>query len=62
MKNEDIYIDFISQTKIYDYEVGENQAKQFATGYEIKKNAVIKMKNIDDIDELVELAAAEGNL
>lgn len=59
VKKEDIYIDFISQTKIYDYEVNSEQAQQIETGYEIKKNIIIKLQDVDDIDQLIELASEQ---
>lgn len=60
VEEEDIYVDFISQTKVFDYEVGENQAAQFQSGYEIKKNINIKMRDIDYIDQLIELASEQA--
>lgn len=57
VQSEDLYVDFISQTKIYDYEVIRNEAKQLEIGYEIKKNVLIKFDKIEDFDALIELAA-----
>lgn len=59
IKKDDIYVDFISQTKIYDYEIGDKQAEQHAVGYEIKKNINIRMDDIDLIDQLVERSAEQ---
>lgn len=59
VSEEDIYIDFISQTKIYDYEIGESQAEQYESGYEIKKNIIIKIDEIEHIDQLIELASEQ---
>ena len=38
IKKEAIYVDFISQTKVYDYSVENDTAEQFQKGFEIKKN------------------------
>ena len=59
IKEEDCYVDFVSQTKVYDYEVSENSAQQFEDGFEIKKNILIKFTEISDLDELIELAASQ---
>ena len=55
-----IYIDFISETKIYDYEqISEKSATQIQTGFEIKKNVIIRLDNLNGFDKLVELCAAQ---
>ena len=36
------YVDFITQTKIYDYRINGNTATQFIKGFEIKKNIQFK--------------------
>ena len=59
IQESDVYVDFISQTKIYDYEVGNTTARQFEKGFEIKKNLILRMKNIDQLDELLNLCAAQ---
>ncbi|NOQ74705.1 MAG: DUF541 domain-containing protein [Crocinitomix sp.] len=59
VEEDDIYVDFISQTKVFDYEVGDDRAEQFQSGYEIKKNINIKLQNIDYIDQLIELASEQ---
>lgn len=56
-----IYIDFISETKIYDYEqTTENLATQIQAGFEIKKNVIIRLDNLESFDKLVELCAVQG--
>ena len=57
IKKEDYYIDFISQTKVYDYTVTTNKAEQFEKGFEIKKNIIIATKSLKDIDEMIEIAS-----
>ena len=59
VKDSDFYVDFISQTKVYDYEVQEHSSKQLETGFEIKKNIIIRLNDIDKIDQLVELCAKQ---
>jgi uncharacterized protein YggE len=57
IKKEDYYIDFISQTKVYDYTVTTNKAEQFEKGFEIKKNIIIATKSLKNIDEMIEIAS-----
>lgn len=57
IKKEDYYIDFISQTKVYDYTITTNKAEQFEKGFEIKKNIIIATKSLKNIDEMIEIAS-----
>jgi predicted secreted protein len=59
---EDVYIDFITQNKIYDYvKTNENEhnvnLNQVERGFEIKKNIVLSMSDISEFDKLVEIAS-----
>lgn len=57
IKNENIYVDFISQTKIYDFTMKSNQAEQFEKGFETKKNIIISTQNLNDIEKIITEAA-----
>lgn len=57
IKKDDSYIDFISQTKVYDFSVEGTTAKQFEKGFEIKKNLIITTKNIANLEKLITLAS-----
>lgn len=57
IKKEDYYVDFISQTKVYDYSIVTNKAEQFEKGFEIKKNIIIASKLLNNIDEIIEIAS-----
>lgn len=61
IKEDEIFVDFISQTKIYDYkstltssQVNINQVEK---GFEIKKNVIIKLKETNLFDKVVDLAS-----
>jgi len=56
-KKEELYVDFISQTKIYDYDVSTNKAEQFEKGFEIKKNIIISTNSLKNIDSIIEIAS-----
>lgn len=63
IKEDDIYVDFISQTKIYDYQTSKEDQQntiniqQKETGFEIKKNIILRVKDIHLFDQLVEIAS-----
>jgi uncharacterized protein YggE len=58
IKPADIYVDMTSQNRIYDYTLKRNLAEQYVKAYEVKKNVIIKFKNITDLDNIM-LAAAK---
>jgi uncharacterized protein YggE len=53
----DIYVDMSTQTQISDYKVNGNYAEQYITGFEQKKNVIVKFKNIKDLDKMIAIAA-----
>lgn len=60
IKDSDVYVDFISQTRIYDYELNELNATQLDAGFEIKKNIIVRLKDAATFDRLTVLAAGFG--
>jgi uncharacterized protein YggE len=61
IRESDIYVDFITQPKIYAYDVSNNVAREKLAGFELKKNVSIHYSNRDLIDQLV-LAAARTQI
>jgi uncharacterized protein YggE len=59
LEGEDFYVDFITQTKIYDYNIESSKALQYQKGFEIKKNLIVKLKNSNDIDAVIELSSEQ---
>lgn len=57
IRDNDIYVDFITQPKIYGYEIQENNAKEKLTGFEVKKNISIHYTDRDLLDKLIAVAA-----
>lgn len=57
IKRDAIYVDFISQTKVYDYTLSTNKAEEFEKGFEIKKNIIIATNNLKNIDAIIETAS-----
>ena len=57
VKKENVYIDFISQTKIYDFEVNGMNSEQIEKGFEIKKNIIVSTSNVNSLEKLIALAS-----
>lgn len=49
----DISIDFITQTRIYDHTIEGSTITDYFKGFEVKKNLIIKIKDITVIDEIM---------
>ena len=57
IRDADIYVDFITQPKIYGYEIADTTAREKLTGFEVKKNVSIHYSDRDLLDKLVAAAA-----
>lgn len=57
VKKENVYIDFISQTKIYDFEVNGMNSEQIEKGFEIKKNIIVSTSNVNSLEKIIALAS-----
>jgi len=53
IKQQDIYVDMTTQTKVYDYSLKHNYSQQYLKGFEIKKNVIIKFKDINDLENIM---------
>lgn len=49
----DTYIDFITQNKVYDFDVSVDIAKQFLAGFETKKTVAVKYKNRESLEKIL---------
>jgi uncharacterized protein YggE len=56
----DTYVDFITQTKIYDFRVESSTATQYLSGFETKKTIAVKYRNQDLFEKIVSTAARVG--
>jgi uncharacterized protein YggE len=57
VRDSDIYVDFITQPKIYGYDVQENVAREKLAGFELKKNVSVHYSDPELLDRLVSAAA-----
>lgn len=55
IKKEDFYVDFISQTKVYDVSLSDDQKliSEKIKGFEIKKNIIIKTNDHSKIEKII---------
>lgn len=62
IKKEAIFVDAITQSRIYSYALNEqeNVAKESLKGFEIKKNIIISYTKNDLLDKIMTLAADEA--
>ncbi len=54
---DDVFVDFIAQSKIYGFEVAGNLAREKLVGFELKKNVSIHYRDRDLLDKIVVAAA-----
>jgi uncharacterized protein YggE len=59
--DSDIYVDFITQPKIYAYDVANNIAREKLAGFELKKNVSVHYTDRDLLEKMV-LAAAKSKI
>ncbi len=52
----DIYVDFITQNKIYDFTISGDVAEQFLAGFETKKTVAVKYKTRDSFETILTAA------
>lgn len=55
--SSDVFIDFITQNRVYDYTVSGTQATENFTGFETKKTVAIRYKNRELFERIVSAAA-----
>lgn len=57
-KNE-VYVDFISETKLYDHTIEDGSINEFFEGFSIRKNLIIKTNRLSDIDAIIDYCAEQ---
>ena len=55
IKKDDVYVDFITQTKVYDFDIKPDQklVSQKIKGFEIKKNIIISTNDHSKIEKII---------
>lgn len=55
--DDDVFVDFIAQNKIYEYSIADAVAKEELAGFELKKNVSIRFTDKTLVDKMVAAAA-----
>lgn len=57
VKEDDMFVDLVAQTKIYDYKLTEKTASEYQQGFELKKNVIVKFTKHEWLEEMMLLAS-----
>ncbi len=57
INEDDLYIDFVSQIRVYDHEIEGNTVTEFFDGFVIRKNIIIQITDLNKIENIIELAS-----
>lgn len=57
---ENLYIDFTTQNRVYDYELEGTVAREKLTGFEVKKTISVRYRSKALLDKIIPLAAKSG--
>ena len=60
VRAEDTYLDFVSQSRVYDFAVKSSTAREKLSGFQIKENLMIRYRDHTLLDKIVPLAAQAG--
>ena len=60
VKGPDIYVDFVSQNRIYDFSVQDNAAREKPAGFEVKKNVIVRYQDPALLERMLAAAAKSG--
>ncbi|OJJ19598.1 hypothetical protein BKI52_22595 [marine bacterium AO1-C] len=60
INRKNVYVDFVSQIKVYDHKIEGEHIIEFFDGFEIRKNIIIKLKDLNLVDEIIELASKQS--
>ena len=57
VKRTDVFVDFITQNKVYDYTTSGNVTTEKFTGFETKKNVAVRYGDRDILEKIISAAA-----
>lgn len=60
LSKDDCYVDFISETKMYDHTITGNKIEEYFDGFNIRKNLIIKTSDLTNIDSIIDYCSEEG--
>lgn len=60
VRDEDLFVDFVAQVRLYAYKIEEQTATEQLVGFELKKNVSIHFKDTLLLDKLAQAASGAG--
>ena len=54
---DDFYVDFVSETKMYDHTISDREIQEYFDGFSIRKNLIIKTSKLSNIDKIIEFCS-----
>ena len=55
----DLYVDFVSETKMYDHTINDREIKEYFDGFSIRKNLIIKTTKLSNIDKIIDYCSEQ---
>ncbi|WP_445908776.1 SIMPL domain-containing protein [Yeosuana sp.] len=55
----DIYVDFVSETKMYDHTITDREIKEYLDGFSVRKNLIIKTTELSNIDIIIDYCSEQ---
>lgn len=60
IRPEDTYLDFITQNRVYDYQVKGSTAREKVSGFQVKENFFVRYKDPRMLDQITPMASQAG--
>lgn len=60
IKRADVFVDFITQNKVYDYTTAGNVTTEKLSGFETKKNILVRYNSRETLEKIIAAAAANS--
>jgi uncharacterized protein YggE len=59
INDDDLYLDFIAETKLYDHKITDKEVVEYFDGFSIRKNLMIKVDQLNQIDQIINACSEE---
>lgn len=59
ISKNDLYVDFVSETKMYDHNINDREIKEYFDGFSIRKNLIIKTTKLSNIDTIIDYCSEQ---
>ncbi|MEL7124268.1 MAG: SIMPL domain-containing protein, partial [Bacteroidota bacterium] len=59
VSKDDLYVDFVAETKMYDHTITDREIKEYFDGFSIRKNLIIKTSELSNIDQIIDYCSEQ---